>query len=42
MFKLEDSSKYPCGKLKQCIQKLKPLKSTTPTPTSNFTSKTKK
>lgn len=38
MFISEDLSKYPCGKLKQCVQKLKPLRSTTPT----FTSKTKK
>ncbi len=38
MFTLTDSSKYPCGKLKRDIQKLKPLTSTTPT----FTSKTKK
>ena len=35
MFTSEDLSKYPCGKLK-------PLKSTTPTFTSNFISKTKK
>lgn len=38
MFISEDLSKYPCGKLKRDIQKLKPLTSTTPT----FTSKTKK
>ena len=38
MFISEDLSKYPCGKLKRDIQKLKPLKPTTPT----FTSKTKK
>ena len=42
MFTLEDLSKYPCGKLKQCIQKLKSLESTTPTFTSNFISKIKK
>ena len=42
MFTLTDSSKYPCGKLKQCVQKLKPLRSTAPTFTSNFISKTKK
>lgn len=36
MFTLTDSSKYPCGKLKRDIQNLKPLKSTTPTFTSNL------
>lgn len=42
MFTLTDSSKYPCGKLKQCVQKLKPLKYPTSTFTSNFIFKTKK
>ena len=42
MFTLTDSSKYPCGKLKQYVPILKPLRSTTPTFTSNFISKTKK